>query len=114
MSNSSFPQSVPVIPRSEPTHRQERLSISGLQDLPSILRKVTGLMLFWSDRARQRRYLGRLDARLLRDIGVSRPDALREAGRPFWDGNSSVMEINPRRGRNPETAGGLLHRRARW
>jgi len=111
---SSFLQSVPIIPRSEQKTDQERPGISGVQGLPAILRKVTGLMFFWNDRSRQRRHLGRLDARLLRDIGVSRPDALREAGRPFWEGRSSVMEINPRRGRTPETAGGLQHRQARW
>ncbi|MFN3955422.1 MAG: DUF1127 domain-containing protein [Pararhodobacter sp.] len=35
--------------------------------------------------ARQRRALLDLDETLLRDIGLSREDALREAGRPFWD-----------------------------
>ena len=38
----------------------------------------------WQERARQRRCLARLDERLLRDIGVDRIDALREAGKPFW------------------------------
>ena len=38
----------------------------------------------WHDRARQRRELSRLDERLLRDIGVSRYDALAEARKPFW------------------------------
>ncbi len=32
-----------------------------------------------------RRELARLDAHLLRDIGVDRLDARREAERPFWD-----------------------------
>ena len=35
-------------------------------------------------RQRQRRALGRLDERLLRDIGVSRQDAMREAAKPVW------------------------------
>ncbi len=38
----------------------------------------------WHDRARERRELARLDERLLRDIGVSRYDALAEARKPFW------------------------------
>lgn len=38
----------------------------------------------WLDRARSRRQLARLDDRQLRDIGVSRTDADREAAKPFW------------------------------
>jgi len=42
---------------------------------------------FWIDRSRQRRALGEiagLDAHLLRDIGVARDAAQREAAQPFW------------------------------
>ena len=35
--------------------------------------------------ARQRRQLRQLDAHLLRDIGVSHTEAMREANRPLWD-----------------------------
>jgi uncharacterized protein YjiS (DUF1127 family) len=35
-------------------------------------------------RRRERRQLAELDERLLRDIGVERADALREARKPFW------------------------------
>jgi uncharacterized protein YjiS (DUF1127 family) len=41
----------------------------------------------WIARRRQRERLGELallDDRLLKDIGVSREDALREAAKPFW------------------------------
>ncbi len=34
---------------------------------------------------RQRARLAQLDDAALRDIGLSRAQALREAGRPFWD-----------------------------
>ena len=37
------------------------------------------------DVAGQRRRLLKLDARALKDIGISRADAVREAGRDFWD-----------------------------
>jgi hypothetical protein len=45
--------------------------------------------LFWIERSRQRRRLGELaelNNHLLRDIGVTREEALREALRPFWRG----------------------------
>jgi uncharacterized protein YjiS (DUF1127 family) len=42
---------------------------------------------FWIDRSRQRKQLGELaelNDYLLKDIGVSRAEALREAEKPFW------------------------------
>jgi uncharacterized protein YjiS (DUF1127 family) len=47
-------------------------------------RAVTTL-LRWHELARQRRELMRLDDTMLKDIGLTRADALREAERPFWD-----------------------------
>ncbi len=41
-------------------------------------------LLVWQERDRQRRHLAALDDRLLRDIGISRADAAREAAIPFW------------------------------
>lgn len=38
----------------------------------------------WLERRRQRRMLGRLSDHLLKDIGVTRSEALREAAKPFW------------------------------
>jgi uncharacterized protein YjiS (DUF1127 family) len=41
----------------------------------------------WFERSRQRRALREVAERddyLLRDIGLSRQQALREAGKPFW------------------------------
>jgi uncharacterized protein YjiS (DUF1127 family) len=38
----------------------------------------------WLARSRQRRDLAELDAHLLRDIGVTRGEASREAAKPFW------------------------------
>jgi len=38
----------------------------------------------WLDQARQRRHLGELDDRLLRDIGLSRAEVEQEVSRPFW------------------------------
>lgn len=38
----------------------------------------------WHQRARQRRQLGLLDDRLLRDIGIDRASAREETAKPFW------------------------------
>ena len=38
----------------------------------------------WLARARQRRDLGKLDDRLLADIGVTRAEAEAERCKPFW------------------------------
>jgi len=40
----------------------------------------------WVARARQRRDRAQLDDRLLRDVGISRAAAAREARKPFWRG----------------------------
>lgn len=39
----------------------------------------------WWQLAEQRRQLGMLDDAALKDIGLSRADALQESERPFWD-----------------------------
>lgn len=38
----------------------------------------------WQRRVEYRQHLLELDERLLRDIGLSRYDALKEAAKPFW------------------------------
>jgi uncharacterized protein YjiS (DUF1127 family) len=43
-------------------------------------------LLGWHELARQRRALLALDDRMLKDIGITRADAEREASRPFWRG----------------------------
>jgi uncharacterized protein YjiS (DUF1127 family) len=39
----------------------------------------------WRELSQQRAALARLDDATLRDLGISRAQALYEAGRPFWD-----------------------------
>lgn len=39
---------------------------------------------WWFARQRTRRALEQLDDRMLNDIGITREQALREAGKPFW------------------------------
>lgn len=38
----------------------------------------------WRERASSRRDLSQMEDRLLKDIGVSRIEAMREAEKPFW------------------------------
>lgn len=60
--------------------------------LPQVSRKSAGrglvpileALLAWHDRARQRRTLMELSDDMLRDIGISRAEALGEAQKPFW------------------------------
>lgn len=42
-------------------------------------------LLRWQELSMQRRRLLELDAHMLKDMGISRADAVREAKRPFWD-----------------------------
>jgi uncharacterized protein YjiS (DUF1127 family) len=44
------------------------------------------LIALWHRRAQERQELTAMDERDLRDIGLSRLDALREANKPFWRG----------------------------
>lgn len=45
---------------------------------------VVELLKGWYVRQHQRRRLGQLDERMLRDIGISHEEALTEAKKPFW------------------------------
>jgi uncharacterized protein YjiS (DUF1127 family) len=42
------------------------------------------LLRLWYERDRQRNALAKLDERMLRDIGITRVDAMRECRKPFW------------------------------
>jgi uncharacterized protein YjiS (DUF1127 family) len=46
--------------------------------------RARDLLLLWQDRMRQRHQLAQLSDEMLRDIGISRADALAEAEKPFW------------------------------
>ena len=52
-----------------------------------ILRYLAALwetLITWRERASQRRHLASLEDHQLKDMGISRADAEREAGKPFW------------------------------
>jgi len=46
--------------------------------------RIVDMLLQFHERTRQRQALMALDDRLLKDIGISRADAEREASKPFW------------------------------
>lgn len=51
---------------------------------PGLLRLALGVGLLWWHRHRTRRQLAEMEARMLKDIGVSRMDAREEARKWFW------------------------------
>jgi uncharacterized protein YjiS (DUF1127 family) len=56
-----------------------------LQTLADFVRAAVALVARWRERARSRHMLSSMDARLLKDIGVSRATAEFEANKPFWE-----------------------------
>jgi uncharacterized protein YjiS (DUF1127 family) len=48
------------------------------------LSNLAGMTAIWFNRRQGRQDLRELDDRLLADVGISREDAVREAGKPFW------------------------------
>ena len=50
----------------------------------NIFAKTADGLYTWSQRSRQRRQLGKLDQRLMKDIGVSYEDVWAEINKPFW------------------------------
>jgi uncharacterized protein YjiS (DUF1127 family) len=49
-------------------------------------RRVFAAMRRWHERVRQRRQLLQLSDHMLRDLGITRAEALGEAEKPFWRG----------------------------
>jgi uncharacterized protein YjiS (DUF1127 family) len=48
------------------------------------LARMAAATFAWHERARQRHALMQLSDHMLRDIGISRAEAVGEAGKPFW------------------------------
>lgn len=66
---------------------QPGVRLAGNDPLEALARRAGGLLATlarWNTRARERRQLLALDARMLADIGISRGDALAEGRKPFW------------------------------
>lgn len=56
-----------------------------MQSFWRALQRMVVTLLRWQELAHERHALMELDDGLLKDIGLSRADAVREARRPFWD-----------------------------
>lgn len=61
-----------------------RTLMAAVKWVGSVLFAVWQKLEIWQERANQRHRLLELDERLLKDIGVSRAEAEREAQKPFW------------------------------
>lgn len=68
--------------------RSHRSNVVALRRRPATGRLLTFLAVVevWLGRRRQRRALLELNDYMLKDIGLSRCDALCEGGKPFWRG----------------------------
>lgn len=49
-----------------------------------LLRRAAGTVAVWHERARSRRLLAQMDARLRKDIGLDAVAAWHESSKPFW------------------------------
>ena len=60
------------------------LGHAGIDGAQGFVKRALGEVLGMIERHRQRRSLAALDDHLLRDVGLSRTDARREADKAFW------------------------------
>ena len=51
---------------------------------PTLRVRMAAMLSLWRGRVEARRYLAELDARSLRDAGISPAAAAYECGKPFW------------------------------
>ena len=75
-------------------HRYQRTGSVRPHPLVSWLKDLVARARLWHALARERHQLKSLDAHLLRDIGISQAEAVREAYRPFWDVAGSARHRN--------------------
>lgn len=51
---------------------------------PPLVRRIATTLAVWRERSAARRHLAVMDARSLRDVGISQAAATYEADKPFW------------------------------
>jgi len=71
-----------------PQRRSSAAAVSrhrtALDDLGDAAHSFIATLRLWRRRMRERDQLGRLDDRMLKDIGITRAEALRLSDKPFW------------------------------
>ena len=67
-----------------PTATTTTAAAGGDRPLRLALGAAAGRLAAWAERRRERRALLRLSDAMLKDIGLGRGDAFREAAKPFW------------------------------
>ena len=67
-------------------HAHPTIAAGDARPLRQALGVAAGRLAVWAERRRQRRALLGLDDAMLKDIGLGRGDAFREAAKPFWRG----------------------------
>jgi uncharacterized protein YjiS (DUF1127 family) len=72
------------LPRYDDIHDEPKLAAVPHRLNAGTLGAFASVIVGWFERSRQRRALATLDDQLLRDIGLTRPQAQTEAARPFW------------------------------
>ena len=65
-------------------HQPHRLA-TPVSPRPSLGARIATTLTLWRERTAARRYLAELDARSLRDAGISPAAAAYESGKPFWE-----------------------------
>ena len=61
--------------------------MKNLASKPSLMfnqERLIQILKLWRERSRQRKALTQLSPYLLKDIGISRSDAINEVQKPFW------------------------------
>jgi uncharacterized protein YjiS (DUF1127 family) len=69
-----------------PRHAFPTVAAGHVRPARRALADAVGLLAGWAERRRQRRALLWLDDAMLKDVGLGRGDAFREAAKPFWRG----------------------------
>ena len=57
---------------------------TALDDLSDAAQWVLTTLRQWRRRSREREQISRMDERMLKDIGITRAEALRLSSKPFW------------------------------
>ena len=56
----------------------------GMMSRGNVVARIGATLITWQQRASERAALASMDDRFLKDMGISRADALQEYSKPFW------------------------------